>query len=45
MREILNALLWEYKKTFPRGTPYPQIILDAEDILWGWKMPPDGRSR
>jgi hypothetical protein len=34
MRQILIDLLWAYKQTIPRGTPYPQIVIDAEDILW-----------
>jgi len=38
-RQILNDLLWEYKKTIPRGTPFPQIVVDAENILWGWAWP------
>ena len=37
MREMLIAILWELKKTIPRGTPFPPIVIAAEDMLWGWR--------
>lgn len=39
LRQAMTDLLWETKKLFPRGTPYPKFVNDAEDALWGWKMP------
>lgn len=39
MRDMLIAVLWELKKTIPRGQPYPQIVIDAENLLWGWEWP------
>ena len=38
LREMLKNVLWEYKKTFERGQPYAPIIVEAENILWGFEM-------
>lgn len=37
IRAMLINVLFAYKSTLPRGTPYPKLVTDAEDLLWGWK--------
>lgn len=37
-RDVLRRLLWAFKERVP-GPEWPPIVMEAEDSLWGWKMP------
>lgn len=39
LRQALINVLWALKATVPRGTPYSKLIIDTEDMLWGFKAP------
>lgn len=44
LRAALRDLLWEFKKTIPRGTSYPKLVEDCDNLLWGGPFGREGEG-